>query len=353
MTNHKITSQRLINQKLAYSRFNNPVELLKYMCCVQAQDYPNSKWALGVRLPEFKENEVEECLKNGRIIRTWIMRGTLQLVAAEDLRWLLNLVSPRIISSIAGSYRRLELDEIILSRAKEILVRELVNHKELNRKEIYEIFNKESIAMDGIRLSFILQRAILDQVIITGTKQRTDQTFKLMHDRIPTSKFIERDEAIAEIITRYFRSRGPATIRDFTWWSGLSFKDAKNGLDIVSKIIIKENKDGIDYFAHIENDLKDIPENSTYLLPAFDEYLISYRDRSASLDSEFMKNVILKNGLFNPTIVFDGRVIGTWKRKIDKENINIVLSPFNELNTIQKKGIEKARDRFIKYMEKI
>jgi hypothetical protein len=183
-------------------------------------------------------------------------------------------------------------------------------------------------------------------LICNGARRGKQSTYALLDDRAPnTGKPLARDEALAKLASRYFRSRGPATVADFAWWSGLAPSDARDGLDAVESTLISEVVDGRSYY---RSDRGDLPaaRGGTYLLPAFDEYLVAYRDRSGVLGSGHVKSINAGGGMLGPCVVVDGRVAGTWRRELGRSKVALDIRMFERSSRLKQRRIVSAARRF-------
>jgi hypothetical protein len=349
VTSAKINRFRLVNQHIAGFKFSTPADLIEYLVGIQAQDYQQSNLAICVRLKNCTGSDVEEAISERKIIRTWPMRGTLHMVSASDIHWLLRLFKEKRISANQFRYRQLELDSRILNRSNKILEEILEGGNQLTRDEIKISLLQEGIKVDSMQLYHILHNASAEMLICFGNRRGKQFTYSLLDECVEEKKRLSREESLAELAFRYFRSRGPATINDFTWWSGLSLTDARAGLESVESKLLKEKlEDEIYWFSSPPSGKKIKP---LYLLPAFDEYLIAYKNREASLDPLFEKRLIFINGMFNPMLVINGKVCGTWKRIIKKEIILFELTPFFKLTQVHINHLKKEVKRYQKFFE--
>jgi hypothetical protein len=352
MTPQDIAQSRLYYQQIAITRFKEPSQVVSWLGALQAQDYPGAKWSIGLRLPATTDADIEQAIAAKTIIRTWPMRGTLHFVAAEDARWLLKLLTPRIIAQTAGRYRQLELDEAIFARSQELFAQALQGGKQLTRDEMHQLLEQANISPAGQRGYHILCRSAQDGLICFGPPSGKQQTFTLLDEWIPQTKSLARDEALAELARRYFMGHGPATLPDFVWWSGLTITDARAGLERVKSQLLQEAVRGQTYWMS-----PDIPTlkhdlSTAYLLPGFDEYLLGYTDRSASLDPAYAKQVHPGgNGVFAPTLISQGRVVGTWKRAFKKGTIVVAPNPFNVLSKAEAQAFAAAAERYGAFMK--
>ena len=338
-----VAAKRLVGQQLENSRFRTPAELVEWMGAVQAQDYLGGLWTVGSRLPGCTESDVEQALAGRKILRTWALRGTIHFVTSSDVGWMLALQAPRQIARNARRYRELELDEATLLRSNTVLVRAL-EERELTRKQLLGILEENGISTRGQRAPYLLQRASLDGLICQGVTKRNDPTYRLLSDGATSA--LTRGDAVAELAKRYFVSHGPATIRDFIWWSGLAAADAREGHESVKPHLASETLDGETYW--MEPDLPPARSRAAYLLSAYDEYLVSYRNRDAMIDREH-RNIMW---IGKPTLILDGRVAGTWKRVIGKNAVKVEISPVRSLDKAKVRMVERAVTTYGRFLGK-
>lgn len=328
MTLTEISSYRLFSQKIESTEFTAAKEIVGWMGAMQAQDFAMAKWAVGVRLLNSTNSKIEDALNKGEILRTHVMRPTWHFVTSDDIYWLLDLTANKIKSSMKSRDKELELSEAIYTKSNNIIGQLLAGGVHLSREELANAFNNVHIKTDNNRLSHLMLRAELDGIVCSGQVNGNKQTYALLCDRVPDKKILSRDESLAVLAGRYFTSHGPATLQDFVWWSGLSVTDARQGFEAVKSGFISETMNSVQYWFKdtlpgIRND-----KDTIYLLPAFDEFLISYRDRSASLSLIHHKKAVSDNGIFRPVIVVGGQVTGLWRRTIKKDEVIISTSSF-------------------------
>ena len=180
--------------------------------------------------------EVERAFADGEILRTHVMRPTWHFVAAEDLRWLLRLTAPRVHQALGYWYRKLELDGRTLARAQRAFARELAGGEPRTRKELVAVLAGLGIEGDSIRLGHLFGHAEVEQLIVSGPPRGKQQTYMLFDDRVPPDPGPSGDAALAELARRYFQSHGPATARDFSWWSGLTLTQARAAIGLCEEI---------------------------------------------------------------------------------------------------------------------
>lgn len=352
MTLNEIILLRLYNQQISHNPSQSPEDVVAWMGAIQAQDYAGAKWSLGLRLPNGTEADIDQAIARKAIVRTWPMRGTLHFVAADDVRWMLKLLTPRIIAGSAGRNRQLELDDTIFNKSQDLLIAAMQGGKQLMRSDVYAVLENAGVTTAGQRGIHIINHLAQKQVLCHGVHNEKQPTYALLDEWIPVSKNLERKEALAELALRYFKSHGPATLNDFVWWSGLKISDAKEGLNAVSSMLEQMDFEGKTYWAEADHpELSAI--QSTFLLPGFDEYMLGYTDRTLILAAQHAGKIVPgNNGMFMPTIVVDGKVKGLWKRVLKKDKISIEILPFEKFTKAKIKLIAAGAKKYGHYLGK-
>ncbi len=318
---------RLANQQIAAPSARTPAEVVAALGAMQAQDYGGSLWAIGLRLPASTESDIERAVAERTIVRTWPMRGTLHFVAPADARWMLELLTPRVLEATRKRHAELELDDTLFRRIRKILGRALADGRYLTRDATFDLLAREGVETDAPRRYHIPFRLAQEGFLCFGPREGRQPTFALLEEWTPNARRLDREEALAELALRYFTSHGPATVKDFAWWSGLRAADARAGLEAVASQLAHETVSSATFWMVSGAMLEPAP--SAHLLPGFDEYLLGYTDRGAVLDPRHAPKIIPgNNGVFMPTLVLDGQVVGTWKRAARKKAFTITLQPF-------------------------
>jgi hypothetical protein len=345
MTLNDISNSRLNSQKIAKPEFKTAKEIVSWMGAIQAQDYPMAKWAVGVRLRDPEINNIESAIDKGEIIRIHVLRPTWHLVAADDVYWMLQLSSAKIKSASMSRHKELGLTEPVLAKTRRIIEKALAAGISLTRNELAKEFQKSGINTDANRLSHILFSAEMEGIVCSGPLKNDKLTYVLISERVPQKKEYSKDESLAELARRYFISRCPATIEDFSWWSNLSLGNARRAIDIIRSDFSAETIGTSEYW--LPNSFTGAGKESAavHLLPAFDEFLISYRDRSSSLALVHNKKTVTDNGIFHPPIVINGQVAGLWRRTFKKNSMVVETEFFQPVsNTVLHMTEKKAGD---------
>ena len=341
-----LTQQRLYNQHILQPRFSQPGDIVKWMGAIQAQDYAGSLWAIGLRLKNKHESDIEKAVEKKKIVRSWPMRGTLHFVASEDLRWMLKFLTPGVIRRSTTIYRQAGLDNKIFSKSRKLLTGALRDGKQLTRPEIYAVLEQGRIATDNQRGLHILGHLAQEGLICFGPRKGKQQSFVLIDEWLPPVTMPYRDEAIASLALTYFKSHGPATMHDFAWWSGLTLTEVKSTIEMLRPELRAETFNEQRYWMAANNN-NGRSSNDVFLLPTYDEYLVAYRDRSAAIDPRFSEQVKARgNGIFSSPLIVNGMIAGVWKRSFVKERLSIEVNAFTSLSRPTKNAIEKVSGKF-------
>jgi hypothetical protein len=347
-----VAARRLAAQHIARHEFRAPKDLVAWLGAVQAQDYGATKWALGLRLGGATESAVEQAIANGSVIRTHALRFTWQLVAPEDVRWMLALVAPRLRARIAARHRQLELDAATIRRSNAALEKALRGGQHLTRSELAVALTRARVSSAGQRLAHLLGCAELDGLICGGARRGKQHTYALLEQRVAKrAKQLSREESAAELGRRYFQSRGPASVADFSWWSGLSPADARAAIAALGSELVSERVDGQTLWqAHAAPAAARLVVSNASLLPAFDEYLVGYRDRGAVLEPKHVKRLNAGGGMLGPCIVLRGRVVGGWRRELGRSHVAVELDLFEPATRAERSAIVRAAERFGEFL---
>jgi hypothetical protein len=351
MANIDIPRLRLANQHISQPTLNDPADVVAMLGAVQAQDYNAALWAIGLRMTGATEKEVERAVAERKIVRTWPMRRTIHFVAAADVRWMLELLTPRVLAASARNAALVGLDEATFKRCRKLLARALEGGKQLRRDAMYRVLERDGIETTNYRGLHILCRLSQEGLLCFAARDGKQPTFALLDEWVPDARTMPRDEALAELARRYFTSHGPATVQDFVWWSGLTVADARAAIEMAKAHLAREEFDGQTYWLAPTAPSVKAARPAAHLLPPYDEYTVAYKDRSAVLDAQHTRQFNPGNGVLSAIIVMDGQVAGTWKRALKKETVAITPTPFNEFNQAESRAIAKAAARYGKFLQ--
>lgn len=331
-----LAPRRLANQALTGSPLRRPEDVVGWFGAVQAQEFEPAKWALALRMRGATSASVGRAFDEGRILRTHAMRPTWHFVRPEDIHWLMALTAPRVHQACAYHRRFVELDPRTLARATGVIERALGDGALLSRNELGDHLQRAGLPMAGQQLAVVAMFAELEGVIASGPRRGRQFTYALLARRAPGGRPLERDEALARLCRVYFKSHGPATLRDFSWWSGLTMADGRRGLDIIKAR--SETVGGLTYWtagsarrAGTRNDL-------VQLIPIYDEYVVAYRDRVA----------VPHGTLFRHFVVVNGQIAGGWQPERDGR---VTFTPSRRLTTREQKAAHQAAQRYVQFVK--
>lgn len=336
---------RLLNQQLAAPQFSTPSEVVAHMGAMQAQDYRMMRWAVGLRMRKPSGTAFLKDYNGGRIIRIHLLRGTWQLIAAEDYRWMLDLCAPKSTSVIQGWMKanKVCISEKERSDIKDIVVHTIEHKSSVTKEEIAAaIEDATGRRMDDHRLSYHLRLAELDGTLVNGDLHPGKSTYSLTAQKIKPAAPVCRDEALALLARKYFQSHSPATLEDFVWWAGLNVGDCKKGIHLLGEDIHTERwKERVFYLLN-QCRTRGFRHGKTLLLPPFDEYLVGYKSRDLVLAPEYIHRAHNRNGIFYPVIARDGIICGNWH--IAKERVQTDLFDKEEQIKCDVTDLEHIKD---------
>jgi hypothetical protein len=339
--------ERLRNQSLAVSRLRTPGEVVAWLGAAQAQDYAGAKWALGLRAKGVTDAAVDQAFDEGAILRTHILRPTWHFIARGDIRWMLALSGPRVHAVNAYYYRTLGLDAAVFARSRAALERALAGGRQLTRVELAKVLQRAGVQADGPRLAYVMMHAELDAVICSGARRGKQFTYALLEERAPRAKVWPRDEALAELTRRYFSSHGPATLRDYVWWSGLTARDARAGMAMSS--LAQTTIDDRSYWFVPGRARVPSASASAHLLPNYDEYVIAYKDREPVVGSTRGIDARVPD-VFSHSLVVNGVLAGSWRRTASRDAVAVEVTPYIRLTASGTRALAVAAERLGRFL---
>jgi hypothetical protein len=345
-----VTNRRLASQFLTARGPKTAADVVRALGAVQAQDYAGAKWALGQRTRGATDAEVEREIDDGHILRTHVLRPTWHFVAPEDIRWMLALTAPRVNQAMAYHGRILELTPSVCKRSNDAIAKALAGGKHLTRAELSACLERAGVKpAAGQRLGHLMMNAELDGVVCSGARRGKQFTYALLDERVPPSSERDRDEALLELTRRYFTTRGPATIRDFSWWSGLTIADAKRGVQIGERELETVSFNGHEMWLVPRS--RPQSRHSAHLLPNYDEYFIGYKDRSAVGERVGHTDPVTGGDARITHVAFvDGQLVGQWKRLADKEHAIVDMRLWARLTADETSALQSAVESFSRFI---
>jgi hypothetical protein len=347
----EIVRRRLDAQRISSTTFTRPAQVVDWLGAVQAQDYLGALWAVGLRLAESQERDVERALAERTIVRSWPMRGTLHLLAAADARWMIELLAPRAANAAKGRLRAMGLDDGVMATARRAFIANLEGGRHLTRPRAYRVLEDVGVRTEGQRGLMILWQLAHEGLLCFGAREGKQPTLVLLEEWLPGAKRMPREEALGELARRYFAGHGPATPRDFAWWTGMTIKDARRAIDIAGRLLQEESIAGASYWSARAAPPQGPRRIGGYALPAFDELFVGYADRAAAVDPAHAARL----GTFDilgPVIVHNGRLVATWKRRLTGGKVVCTTSPLSPPNATMRSALRRALERYAGFLER-
>lgn len=343
-----IARRRLINQGLVRPTLKTASEVVARLGAVQAQDYGASKWGLAQRTAGLTDARIEKEIDDGLIVRTHVLRPTWHFVLAADIGWMLALSAPRVHAANAHWYRWLEVDDNLARRSRTVLTKALRDGKKLTRAEVGQALTRARVQVTSPqRLACIMMRAELDGLICSGARRGKQFTYALLEERVPRPTTLEREAALFELARRYFTTRGPATVDDFAWWSGLTKADAKRAVETAATHLEHESIEGRSYWFPARVGAVRITSSLAHLLPNYDEYFIGLKDRSAiSARLESSGARPRTSALSGHIVIVNGQTVGGWRRTLVGRTVVIEAKSLLRLSEAERRAVGLAAQKF-------
>jgi Winged helix DNA-binding domain len=323
-----------------------PREAVGAALALQAQELASGKWSLGARVRGSTEAQIDAAFARGELLRSWVPRGTLHLVAPADLPWLVSLLGQRVLDSMAGRRKALSIELPLLSKVRAIAEEALGGGRALSREALLARFVAAGCPGDSHRGYHLLASLCLQGVLCLGPLVEGEQAFVLLAEQVPRPRKLPREEGLRELCTRYFEGHGPASLADLVGWSKLTAKEAREGLALSGRLLEQREVDGVKLIAAaggFDQPLPEGAEESALALPGFDEFVLGFKERGAVLDPAFFERVVPGgNGMFRATLVLGGRVAGTWSRESRAKERLVRLEPFRKLTASERSAAQRA-----------
>jgi len=348
-----IPAQRLRNQSITQTEHRQPADVVAWLGAVQAQEYPAARWALALRMPpDATDASIERAIDEGRILRTHVMRPTWHFVTPADIHWMLELTAPRVHRAMAYYRRQHGLDTAVLTRATAAFELALRDGQCRTRAELGVRLARAgpmTKVAKGIPLALLTIYAELEGVICSGPRRGKQLTYALLAERAPRASRVPRDEALPRLTARYFSSHGPATIRDFVWWSGLTSAEAKRGLEMnrIPHAVVN----GLTYWA-LDGTPAAARRETVHLLPVYDEYLVAYRDRHAvPHKAPKIRSSSRGTVTFQHALVIAGQIAGTWRPVRNAAGVVVDVAPLRRLTGPERHAVAQTATRYGRFLD--
>lgn len=305
---------RLLNQQLVCPQFTKPEEVVSWFGAMQGQEYRMVRWAVAMRIKKPSLKAFEKAFNEGRIVRTHLLRCTWQLVAGEDLGWILSVCQAKALSGLRGwmSANRISIPAEEQERISGIFEETLLRKRSAQKADFVAALAERGITMDDHRLSYHIRLAELSGLLCSGDLLPMKSTYSLVREKIGDSLNMSGEDALGMLARKYFRSHSPATFEDFLWWSGLNVSDCQKAVEIIGNELVKETWKGRWSYIHESCRTRGFRSGTVHLIAPYDEYLIGYKSRDVVLPPEHSRKAHSNNGIFQPVIALDGEIVGNW-----------------------------------------
>lgn len=305
---------RLLNQQLICPQFDSPTEVIGHMGAMQAQEYRMMRWAVAMRTKKPSSKAFKTAFDSGQIIRLHLMRSTWQLVSAQDYWWMLDLGAPKAIAATNSwmNSNKISISDKELMQVREIFVEVVADRGSVTKEDLVAALAEKDIRMDEQRLSCHIRMAELSGTFCSGELLPMKATYALASQKVRQTGKIDRDEALMRFARNYFRSRQPATLEDFVWWSGMNVGDCRKGIELLGSSIHLEKWKGREFYLTDDCRTRGFKKGRFLLIPPYDEYLIGYKSRDIVLPQEHRHKAHNNSGIFQPIIAHDGIICGNW-----------------------------------------
>ncbi|HEX2240923.1 MAG TPA: winged helix DNA-binding domain-containing protein [Actinomycetota bacterium] len=340
----EIAQWRMHNLGLWSTHATRPADVVSRLGAMQAQDFPYAKWSLAQRLEGVGESKVDRAFDKGTFLRTHVLRPTWHFVPRRDIRWMLQLTAPRVIAMGAAANRHLELDDRVFARTNRIITKALEGGKHLTRRELVTALNRGKIMGTGQRFAHILLRAELEGLICSGPRKGKEHTYALLDERVGRGRVLAGEAALAELARRYFNTRGPATLRDFSWWASLKMSDCRAALALLGdELDSREVEDRTYWFARSSAPPK-LRNGTIDLIQVYDECVVSYtlsRDALVAVD-KIPREIMF----FWHPMLLDGQLVGHWRRRTKGDLMWLEMFTYRKLRAGEKSSLDNAITRY-------
>lgn len=338
-------SARLLNQQLICPQFTLPHDVVEWMGAMQAQEYRLMRWAVEMRTKKPSAKAFEKDYNDGKIVRGHLFRTTWQLVAGEDWCWMLDLCRVPALRGLAGWMKS---NDVSIPQSEQDTVQQIFSdYLERNRiaqkADFAAAVADKGLAMEDHRLSYHIRLAEYSGLLCNGDLFPMKHSYALVCKKLPRHQFLAKEEALALLARKYFRSHGPATLEDFVWWSGLNIGDCKKGLEAIAGELVQERWNGLDFFRHQDGRTRGFRSGTVTLLPSYDEYLIGYKSRHVAVHPDHSHRAHNQRGIFWPVVLLDGEVVGNWSAA----NGKVTTELFREDVYLKQESLDKEIARLL------
>lgn len=340
-----IASRRIHSQRLAGNPLDAPQDVVRWLLAVQSQDYGPAKWSVGERTRDATDAMLDEAFAAGTILRTHVLRPTWHFVLPADIRWLQELAAPRVHAQNAYYYRQTGLEDgDTRVKARRLITDALRGGNPLTRRELETVLAGGGVTAKGLGMAYVLMDAELDCLLCSGGLRGRQQTYALLEERAPDAPSLPRDEALAELATRYFTSRGPATAKDLRFWCSLPLADIQRGVEAAAPGLVQEEVDGLTFWSAPGGAPPEVPSPVVHLLQGLDEYFVGYGESREYCDRSGVRPSRVDRSIYNGAVILDTQLAGHWKRTVTKRAVTFTVALRMPFDDAQMRALQAAAD---------
>jgi hypothetical protein len=340
-----IARWRMRTLRLDGTPYPSPTAVVGGLLGVQAENHLQASWAVAARTRDTTEDEFQRLFDTGEILRTHVLRPTWHFVLPADIRWLVELTGPRIRRLLRQVQRSAGVDDAMLQRSADVIVEALSGGTHLTRDELGARLRDAGIATDDGRLGVHVYHAETSALICSGAMHGSDHTYALLDDRAPDTARLDRDEAVAELVRRYFTGHGPATERDLSYWASMTLTDIRAGLAAASDHLDNAEHNGRTFwFAGAPPATDAAPDPRGHLLQILDEYHNGYQDSRGVLD---VAGIVPSGRPANVGMALvDGQMVGGMRRTLRSDDVRFDVNLFRRLEPDERATLDDAAARY-------
>jgi hypothetical protein len=337
-------------QRLSAPAATSPEKVVAWLGAVQSQDYPLALWSVAQRVSKAGA-DVERAVADGAILRTHVLRPTWHFVARDDLRWMQTLTAPRVLAQLRYNDQRNGVDAALVARSTKLVESAIGRRGHLTRRELTDVLTRAGIRTTAWLVGQLLGHAELRAIICSGVPSGTHQTYALVDERAPKTPSMTRDEMLAELTRRYFQSHGPATVKDYQWWSGLRAPDAVRGIDMLGSAVTRVDVGGRSYVMMTKRPAWRPATGSAHVIQPFDELVVAYSESRDLVDISGAARGSTADGfaLLTRGVVYGGQLIARWRTKPARGSRGIAIEPLRRLSSEERASIDAATTRFERF----
>jgi winged helix DNA-binding protein len=355
MDDHELIRWRLASHRLAGAAFPSTAEgaadVVRWLGAVQSQDHEPALWSLAQRAGGVRLAELARAFDAGAFLRTHVLRPTWHFVPPEELRALLALTGPRVAAGCAARWRQLDLPAPVRARATEVMASAIGERGPLTRSELSTVLESAGISAAGQRLPHLLMHAELEAVLVSGGMRGRQHTWARVDDRVPAAGVFDREATLRAMTVRYVRSHGPVTERDFAWWSGLTLRDVREGLELAKPDVAHLETGGRRYWYGEEPPRSPGRRPHVHLVQSFDEYLVAYSESRSLADQAGYAKQMPRGWMLSTALLLDGSLAGRWRRNLAGGRAEVEVVPFASLSGAERNALAAEAERFAAFVD--